>query len=226
MSQSRGHAGKSSTQSVRAGRKSAAPGRMRAGSIHRSANRPTLVAAKATSTALDGSDIDALLAIARAPSLVDAERHAAFLRGLLGPEAPALEPLIDSLLERAGELERAKRLAALDALTGIANRRTFAEALRRELSRAERSGKPLSVILFDLDDFKAINDSFSHAAGDRALQLVARCAEGVTREGDLVARLGGDEFAVLLPETGERGAREIGERIRSRLAQASEDHNG
>ena len=172
------------------------------------------------SIALDAADLDALLALARAHGSAEAQRQAARLRTLVGPES-SLEPHIDALLARAGDLEQAERMALTDPLTGIGNRRAFADQLRRELARARRTHAPLAVLLLDLDDFKAINDRYSHAAGDQALRLAARSARQVTRQEDFVARLGGDEFAVLLPGTDAELARTIGERIRARLSSMS-----
>lgn len=173
--------------------------------------------------ALHAADLDALLALAGAHDPADAQAQAARLRALLGQAAKYLEPHIQMLIKRTVELQRTKELATTDALTGVANRRGFNDALRRELSRAERSGQSLAVLLFDIDGFKAINDTLGHPAGDAALKLLARCIQQVTRQGDLVARIGGDEFAVLLLDTDTAGARAIGERTRAALARASND---
>jgi diguanylate cyclase (GGDEF)-like protein len=169
---------------------------------------------------LDATDLDALLDLVRANCASEARRRAARLRALLGTEASRVEPHIEALLARAREVERTKRLAATDPLTRVANRRGLDEALRRELARAQRADKPLSLLLLDVDGLKAINDTLGHPAGDRALRAVARCARQTLRRGDLVARIGGDEFALLLPETDEEGARAIAQRIRSKLASA------
>ena len=172
---------------------------------------------------LDAADLDALLELARATTANEARREAARLRALLGPDAGRLDAHIDALVTRARELERNRRMAATDPLTRVANRRALDDALRRELSRAQRSGKPLSLLLLDLDGLKAINDTLGHAAGDRALRAVARCARRAVRRCDLVARIGGDEFAVLLTETDAAGAHAIGQRIRVKLAATSAD---
>lgn len=172
----------------------------------------------ATTIALDAADLEALLALARAHGSLEAQREAARLRTLVGQNSE-IEAHIDALVDRAEELEQAERLALTDVLTGIGNRRAFAEQLRRELARARRTHAPLAVVLIDLDDFKAINDRYSHAAGDHALRLAARAVRQVTRQEDFVARTGGDEFAVLLPGTHVELARTIGERIRTRFAE-------
>jgi diguanylate cyclase (GGDEF)-like protein len=104
--------------------------------------------------------------------------------------------------------------AATDPLTAIANHRTFHDRLRTEIERARRYDRQLSVVLLDLDDFKAINDTHGHQTGDRILVEVAQHLATQAREGELVARIGGEEFAWLLPETDEHGAYDAAERIR------------
>lgn len=97
--------------------------------------------------------------------------------------------------------------AATDGLTGLANRRCFDEVAPREWLRAQRSGAPLSLLLVDIDHFKAYNDHYGHPAGDRCLQDVASAMRSVVRRpADLLARYGGEEFVMLLPETDARGA--------------------
>jgi diguanylate cyclase (GGDEF)-like protein len=94
-----------------------------------------------------------------------------------------------------------RRLSGTDRLTGVANRRAFDQHLAAEADRAHRSWRPVAVAVLDVDDFKRINDSLGHAAGDAVLRAVAGALVGAMRRSDLVARLGGDEFALLLPET-------------------------
>ncbi|MFP3679276.1 sensor domain-containing diguanylate cyclase [Pseudomonas sp. SIMBA_041] len=111
-------------------------------------------------------------------------------------------------------------LAATDALTGVANRRTLDQTLRHEWFRAQRSGKPLSVLMVDADHFKAFNDRHGHQGGDDALRAVAKViCTNVRRPGDLVARYGGEEFSVILAETDNAGARQIAEKIRVAVEQ-------
>lgn len=112
-------------------------------------------------------------------------------------------------------------IAAVDALTGLANRRSFDEALDREWRRGMRDHKPLSIVLLDVDLFKLYNDTYGHVRGDSCLKQVANSAtEAVTRAADLVARFGGEEFAIILPNTDEEGAlgvaAEVAEALRGR----------
>ncbi|MFP5499252.1 MAG: diguanylate cyclase [Gammaproteobacteria bacterium] len=107
-------------------------------------------------------------------------------------------------------------LAATDALTGLANRRTLDQRLHLEWDRAQRSAEPLTVLMIDVDHFKAFNDRHGHQGGDEALRTVAQVIEGnIRRPADLAARYGGEEFAVVLPHTDSQGARVIAEHIRS-----------
>jgi diguanylate cyclase (GGDEF)-like protein len=112
-------------------------------------------------------------------------------------------------------LERETRLATRDALTGIGNWRHFEAVAGRELGRARRSGGPLSLVYLDLDNFKSVNDSLGHQAGDALLVSMASALQESVRTIDCVARLGGDEFAVLMPDTAAEGARAVVERMRS-----------
>jgi diguanylate cyclase (GGDEF)-like protein len=114
--------------------------------------------------------------------------------------------------------QRLKRLVAVDALTGIANRRHFDRALDRELRRARRERQPLSLIFLDLDEFKRFNDTYGHTQGDEVLRRVALTLdETFRRGGDLVARYGGEEFAVVLPGVDARRAGLYAERLRRRV---------
>ncbi len=104
--------------------------------------------------------------------------------------------------------------ARTDALTGLLNRRGFEELIETELERSRRSGQPLSLIVADLDRFKALNDHFGHAAGDRALQQLALIMQTVKRRIDTAARIGGEEFAVILPDSDHHAAYIMAERMR------------
>lgn len=111
------------------------------------------------------------------------------------------------------------RLATLDGLTGIANRRTFDEALAQELRRLGRGAGPLSLVLIDVDHFKRYNDFYGHQAGDDCLRAVAAALSGsVRRAGELTARYGGEEFAILLPGSDMNAALSLAERARCGIA--------
>jgi diguanylate cyclase (GGDEF)-like protein len=126
-----------------------------------------------------------------------------------------------TLLERLREQSEAfERQAREDALTGLANRRSFDESLTREFARATRTGAPLSVALCDLDHFKSLNDGYSHAAGDAALRAVADLIRQCCRMSDIPARWGGEEFALLFPETTREEAHRICERLRVAVERA------
>ncbi len=115
-------------------------------------------------------------------------------------------------------VQRISRLAAEDALTGLTNRRAWEALLRHAVLNAPRNLGPFSIVLLDLDNFKQINDSRGHIAGDRLLQQVARALQRVTRKGDVAARWGGDEFALLLLKCDRHEARRIVGRIGEELA--------
>jgi diguanylate cyclase (GGDEF)-like protein len=107
-------------------------------------------------------------------------------------------------------------LAATDALTGLANRRMLDQRLRLEWDRAQRSAEPLTLLMIDVDHFKAFNDRHGHHGGDEALRNVAQViGNNIRRPADLAARYGGEEFAVVLPATDSRGAWLIAEHIRN-----------
>ena len=115
------------------------------------------------------------------------------------------------------ELDAERRLiqlATVEPLTGLMNRGAFDQALEREFERAVRYGRPVSLILLDLDHFKKVNDTFGHPVGDRVLAQVALAIRGSIRQFDMAARYGGEEFAILLTETGHEGAGVAGERVR------------
>jgi len=147
--------------------------------------------------------------------------------------AAAIEPRLDRRAEAAWEsllapaavalanslaLRRAEQLSVTDDLTGLYNLRFLNEALRREVKRAGRSPRPISVLFIDLDCFKAVNDTYDHLHGSRVLIEAATLLRGCARETDVVARFGGDEFVLILPETAAEGARAVADRIRERVS--------
>jgi diguanylate cyclase (GGDEF)-like protein len=147
--------------------------------------------------------------------------------------AHALERMADRQRSHARDLERqvAERTQALveanqrlvglsltDGLTGLANRRHFDEVLAREGDRSRRDGRPMSLLMLDVDWFKYYNDQYGHPAGDVVLCQIARILlESVRRPGDLAARYGGEEFAVILPGLDVHAAEGMAERIRARV---------
>lgn len=110
-----------------------------------------------------------------------------------------------------------KRMASLDPLTGVANRRGVEQFTSAAMREARTRNHPLAVLALDLDRFKQINDSFGHAAGDRVLQHIARACQEALRDGDLLGRIGGEEFLVVLPGNDLDDAAEVAERLRSRI---------
>ncbi len=116
-------------------------------------------------------------------------------------------------IENARRFRDARQLADLDALTGLHNRRYFHETLARECARAHRYERKLSLIVFDLDDFKDVNDRIGHLAGDAVLAEAAERVRDVVRSADIACRVGGDEFAVILPESSLEDADQLYRRI-------------
>jgi diguanylate cyclase (GGDEF)-like protein len=132
-----------------------------------------------------------------------------------------LEELADCAapaIENAHRFREARELADLDALTGLHNRRYFHETLAREISRAQRYGRGLALVVLDLDDFKDVNDRIGHLAGDAVLAETAARLREVVRSADIACRVGGDEFAVIAPEVGLEDAHELVERIQRAMS--------
>src|SRR5512133_3872018 len=121
-------------------------------------------------------------------------------------------------IENARRFREARQLADLDALTGLHNRRFFHETLARECSRAHRYERRLSLIVFDLDDFKEVNDRVGHLAGDTVLAEAAERVRDVVRTADIACRVGGDEFAVILPESSLNDADQLYRRIQNAIS--------
>jgi diguanylate cyclase (GGDEF)-like protein len=121
-------------------------------------------------------------------------------------------------IENARRFREARQLADLDALTGLHNRRYFHETLAREVSRAQRYDRSLALMVFDLDDFKAINDRIGHLAGDSVLADAAERVRDSVRSADIACRVGGDEFAVILPESTLLDADQLYRRIQQSVS--------
>jgi diguanylate cyclase (GGDEF)-like protein len=157
-----------------------------------------------------------------------ARRSPEFPPSPLAASALALRELAlqnERLRARVEELERVNerlaRLSETDELTGLPNHRSFRASLPRELKRALRTGADLALVLFDIDDFKALNDSYGHSVGDAILARVAAAMRAQLREVDLLARYGGEEFALLAPGTSRDGATALAEKIRIAVATAT-----
>jgi len=118
------------------------------------------------------------------------------------------------------EIETARTEAALDPLTGLANRKTFNEALRNAFTEKLEPDACVCLILIDIDRFKSINDRFGHLVGDRVLRYIARALTDSVKGRDIVARFGGEEFAVILPNTRPDGAQAVAENIRKTIEEA------
>ena len=141
----------------------------------------------------ESGEIGYLTVYSRSRARSFAEEDVFELEELAGRAGPAIE--------NAHRFREARQLADLDALTGLHNRRYFHETLQREVARGHRYSRRLALIVFDLDDFKAINDRIGHLAGDSVLSEAADRVRSVVRSADIACRVGGDEFAVILPES-------------------------
>jgi len=136
-------------------------------------------------------------------------------RGRLSAVVETLRDLTDEKMAQIA----LEQLATRDGLTGLANRRCFDDTLHAEWNRALRQMQPLSLLMVDVDNFKAYNDAHGHLGGDECLKRVARAVASEMRANDLVARYGGEEFAVILPNQSLKGAAIVAERIRCRVEQ-------
>ena len=143
-----------------------------------------------------------------------------------GADEPAYCLVIRDISDRRDASERQRLALSCDHLTGIANRRALYEAGASELARRARTPRPLSLILFDADHFKQVNDRHGHAAGDAVLRHLAATLTAGLREVDVAARLGGEEFAVLLPSTDLDGAAAVADRLRVAISAQPLEWNG
>jgi diguanylate cyclase (GGDEF)-like protein len=154
-------------------------------------------ARKSSAEATDAASIEETVSLAGVPESEMTPRVRQALMGLLG-EVDRLRRELDDARNRISFLER---LADEDSLMPIANRRAFVRELSRMMAFAQRYGTPSSVVYFDLNGLKTLNDEFGHAAGDAALQHIAQTLVDSVRNTDVVGRIGGDEFGVLLVQT-------------------------
>jgi diguanylate cyclase (GGDEF)-like protein len=168
-------------------------------------DRPPIRAGLAVPLTCDGEQIGYLAAYSRSGAGALGEARAAELEELALRAAPAID--------NARRFREARQLADLDALTGLHNRRYFHETLAREVARAHRYSRSLALVVFDLDDFKAINDRIGHLAGDTVLAEASDRVRGVVRFADVACRVGGDEFAVILPESSVTDADQLYKRL-------------
>lgn len=122
--------------------------------------------------------------------------------------------LIIMIRKQFGFSKQMRNLAMTDALTGVANRRSLEKIYIEHIQEVEQKNKSLSIIVFDLDHFKSINDRFGHGFGDEVLIAATKACEKVLREKDTVGRIGGEEFMILLPITSIQQAKEVAERVR------------
>ena len=164
--------------------------------------RPMSDRGEVTGLTFDGREFPAEISIAK----------------LQHPDGILYTAVVRDISERKRVEQELRRMATTDPLTGLWNRRRFMELSETELSRLRRYGRPVSVLMLDIDHFKAVNDTHGHAAGDEALCQLADICRSTLRETDHLGRLGGEEFAALLPETGLDEAADVAERLRQRLA--------
>ncbi|CAK12217.1 MULTISPECIES: diguanylate cyclase [Rhizobium] len=155
------------------------------------------------------------------------------IRTRLAEDGTAMAVVSDITATKQAEIalrlsaEQLRNLAETDGLTGIVNRRAFDEAFARETAGSARKNTPFSLLMVDIDRFKAYNDTYGHPAGDQCLRVVSKCLrQSVSRPADIVARYGGEEFVVLLPATSAKGAMIVAEQFARLLSQENIVHTG
>jgi diguanylate cyclase len=133
--------------------------------------------------------------------------------------------LSDEINERQRAEDKLKRIASVDFLTGLFNRRHFFEIARQEFIKSDRYKRALSIVIFDLDLFKNVNDTYGHLVGDQALMHIGNLVQEITRQPDIAARYGGEEFVILLPETDRPSAQVFAERLRQFVENSPVSYN-
>jgi len=170
----------------------------------------------AATASIDGLALESWYDMPRAGRRRFLASHASPIYDARGRVSAVVETLRDLTDEKMAQAAL-EQLATRDGLTGLANRRCFDDTLRAEWSRALRQKQALSLLMVDVDNFKAYNDANGHLGGDECLKRVARAVASEMRANDLVARYGGEEFAVILPNQSLKGAAIVAERIRARV---------
>ncbi len=181
-----------------------------------------LMVARGVGLMLAALEANPLWASPEAQEVMGRLREVLVFMGLLLLVGVGLALAFATALARLGERDRSK--AQRDALTGCLNRRAFGAVYRREADRSRRVARPVSLLFFDIDRFKALNDRHGHEVGDEALQLLARRVDLALREHDVLFRWGGEEFVVLLPHTGAPEAARVAERIRFAVSEEPLEH--
>ena len=141
-------------------------------------------------------------------------------------DTPMLSTVALDISRRKDAERKLRRMATHDPLTGLLNRRGIDQRLNQKLKEARRYGRPLSVVLFDIDHFKDVNDTYGHDVGDAVLKGLAKAAGVHLRESDMLARWGGEEFLVVAPETRHDGALELGEKLRETVEETPQPQAG
>ncbi len=181
-------------------------------------DKPPIAHGLAAPIQSDGETVGMLGVFSRDVAKVFGDEERRLLEDLATRAGPAVE--------NARRFKEARQLADLDALTGLHNRRYFHETLAREVARARRYDRRLSLLVLDLDDFKEINDRVGHLAGDAVLAQVAERVREVVRSADFACRVGGDEFAIILPESTIEDAEQLFARLQSQIASRPIAHAG
>jgi diguanylate cyclase (GGDEF)-like protein len=167
----------------------------------------------------------AAISLGHTAGFLDHESQHSLISIRIGVALMTLSPITVASLMAASNLQlrSLQHMATHDPLTGLLNRRAFAEHGATMLERAGRSGRPVAAMLLDIDHFKRINDTYGHTAGDHVLASFAAILRGCLREGDVLGRLGGEEFAVLLEGCAREDAEGIAERVRAAFAATAVD---